>query len=130
MNLFDAGVLLLLLLGLVSGARAGFLGPVLGLVGAAIGFGLALLLASLFRDQLASIEQPVRAIATLLGLGAFVVLGEASGAAIGASMSFSLRRSALRPFDAVGGAFVGVAHVLLLVWLVAGMLAAGMAPTL
>ncbi|HEX7197238.1 MAG TPA: MarP family serine protease [Candidatus Limnocylindria bacterium] len=130
MNLFDAGVLLLLLLGLVSGARAGFLGPVLGLVGAAIGFGMALLLASLFRDQLASIEQPVRAIATLLGLGAFVVLGEASGAGIGASMSFSLRRSALRPFDAVGGAFVGVAHVVLLVWLVAGMLAAGMAPTL
>jgi uncharacterized membrane protein required for colicin V production len=129
MNLIDAGVLALLLIGLISGARAGFLGPVLGLVGAAIGFGLALLLATLFRDQLASLEQPTRAVATLVGLGALVILGEASGAAAGSSASLSLRRSALQPFDAVGGAVVGVAHVVLLVWLVGGMLAVGMAPT-
>lgn len=130
MNLIDAGVLALLVIGLISGARAGFLGPVLGLVGAAIGFGLALLLATLFSDQLAVIEQPMRAIATLAGLGAFVIVGEAVGAAGGTTMSHSLWKSGLRPLDAVGGAVVGVAHVVLLVWLIGGMLAAGMAPSL
>jgi S1-C subfamily serine protease len=130
MNLIDAGVLILLVIGLISGARAGFLGPVLGLVGAAIGFGLALLLATLFRDQVAVIEQPMRAITTLVGLGAFVIAGEAAGAAAGTTMSHSLWKSGLRPFDALGGAVVGVAHVCLLVWLIGGMLAAGMAPSL
>ena len=130
MNLIDAAVLVLLLIGLLSGARAGFFGPVLGLVGAGIGFGLALLLATLFREQLASIEQPMRAIATLVGLGAFVIVGEAVGAAAGATMSVSLRKSGLRPLDALGGGVVGIAHVVLLIWLVGGMLAAGMAPSM
>ncbi len=130
MNPLDAGVLILLAVGLISGARAGFLGPILGLVGAAIGFGLALVGVTVFRDQLALIEQPIRAIATLLALGGFVVVGEATGAAVGSSMSLSLRGSGLRPIDALGGAVVGVAHVLLLVWLVGGMLAVGMAPSL
>ena len=128
MNLVDAGVLLLLAVGLFSGARAGFLGPVLGLVGAGIGFGLALILAGVFRDQLALIEQPLRGIVTLLALGAFVISGEATGAAIGATMSLGLRNAGLRPLDALGGAVVGVAHVVLLVWLVGGVLAAGMVP--
>lgn len=123
-------MLVLLLIGLIAGARAGFLGPVLGLAGAGIGFGLALLLATAFRDQLATIEQPLRAVTTLVGLGAFVVVGEAVGAAAGTTMSHSLWKSGLRPFDALGGAFVGLAHVCLLVWLVAGMLATGMAPSL
>ena len=37
--------------------------------------------ASLLRTQLAEIEQPTRALVTVLGLGALVVLGEATGAA-------------------------------------------------
>lgn len=130
MNILDAVVLLLLVLGVVAGARAGFLGPVLGLVGAVGGFAIALVLASVLRGQLAGIEQPTRALVTLLGLGALVVLGEATGAAVGARLSLGLRGSPLRPIDALGGAVVGAAHVILLVWLVGGMLAAGMAPTL
>jgi uncharacterized membrane protein required for colicin V production len=130
MNLLDVGVIVLLLIGIVSGARAGFLGPVLGLLGGSIGFGLALLLATVFREQLALIEQPMRAVATILGLGAFVVVGEATGAAAGSMMSLNLQRSGLRPLEAVGGAVVGFAHVVLLVWLIGGMLAVGMAPSL
>ena len=130
MNLIDAGVIVLLLIGLISGARAGFLGPVLGLVGAAIGFGLALLLAGVFRDQLGSIEQPMRAITTLVAFGAFVIVGEALGAAAGTMMSLTLWKSGLRPLDAAGGALVGAAHVGLLVWLIGGILAIGMAPSL
>lgn len=130
MNLIDAGVVVLLLIGLLSGARAGFLGPVLGLVGAAIGLGLAIVAATLFRDQLATLEQPLRAIVTLAALAAFVLVGEATGAASGATMSHGIRRTGLRPLDAVGGAVVGIAHVVVLVWLMAGMLAIGVAPSL
>jgi S1-C subfamily serine protease len=130
MNLLDALVILLLLLGAVAGARAGFFGPVLGLVGAIIGFALALLLSSVLREQLSQIEQPMRALVTVLALGAFVLVGEASGAAIGSQMSLGLRGSPLRPIDALGGALVGGAHVVLLVWLLGGVLAMGMAPSL
>ena len=44
MNFLEAIVLLLLALSVVAGARAGFLGPVLGLAGAVAGFGAALAL--------------------------------------------------------------------------------------
>lgn len=130
MNLFDALVILLLVLAAVAGARAGFLGPVLGLIGAVGGFAFALFLASVLREPLNDVEQPMRALVTVLGLGAFVLTGEALGAAIGTRMSLGLRRSVLRPIDALGGAFVGAAHIVLLVWLVGGMLAMGMAPSL
>lgn len=130
MNLLDIGVLLLLVLGVITGTRAGFLGPVLGLIGAVGGFAFALLLATVLRQPLAQIEQPLRALVTLLGLGAVVVSGEATGAAIGATMSRGIRRSPLRPLDMLGGSIVGTAHVALLVWLFGGMLAAGMAPSL
>lgn len=128
MNPVDAIVLVLLALGVVSGVRAGFFGPVGGLAGAGIGFAVALLLASAFRDQLATIEQPIRAIATFAGLAAFVMVGEAAGSAAGSRMSRRLRGAGLRPLDALGGGMVGAAHVVLLVWLVGGMLAAGIAP--
>lgn len=130
MNLFDALVILLLVLAAVAGARAGFLGPVLGLIGAVGGFAFALFLASVLREPLAQVEQPMRALVTLLGLGAFVLTGEALGAAIGTQMSLGLRRSMLRPFDALGGAVVGAAHIVLLLWIVGGMLAMGMAPSI
>jgi len=129
MNLFDALVMLLLVLAAVAGARAGFLGPVLGLAGAVAGFAFALFLASVLREPLGEIEQPMRALVTVLGLGAFVLTGEALGAAVGTQLSHGLRRSPFRPIDALGGAIVGAAHIVLLVWLVGGMLAMGMAPT-
>jgi S1-C subfamily serine protease len=129
MNLFDALVILLLVLAAVAGARAGFLGPVLGLIGAVAGFAFALFLASVLLEPLGEIEQPMRALVTVLGLGAFVLTGEALGAAIGTQMSQGLRASPFRPIDALGGAIVGAAHIVLLVWLVGGMLAMGMAPT-
>ena len=130
MNAFDLLVLVLLALGLIAGARAGFLGPVLGLLGGAAGLVLALTLASVLREQLLGIEQPARALVTILGLGAFVISGEAIGAGIGATMSRGIRFSPLRPVDMAGGALVGAAHVVLLVWLVGGLLTVGMSPLL
>ena len=130
MNPIDAIVLLLLLVGVLSGARAGFLGPVLGLLGGIGGFVVALLMASLLRDPLLEVEQPARAFVTLLGLGAFVFAGEAVGTALGTAISRGMRIGALRPLDMLGGALVGAGHVVLFVWLVGGMLTLGLAPAL
>jgi S1-C subfamily serine protease len=129
MNPIDLVVLLLLLLGALAGARAGVLGPVLALLGATAGFAIAILLATLLREPLAGIEQPTRALVTFLGLGALVVLGEATGAGVGGILSRGIRGSPFRPLDAVGGAIVGLAHVVLLVWLIGGMLTMGVAPS-
>ena len=130
MNPLDAIALLLLLVGIVAGARAGFLGPVLGLLGAGIGFMLALGAATLLREPLGQLEQPTRALVTILALGAFVLAGEATGAAIGGLMSHRIRLTGLRPLDALGGAVVGAAHALVLIWLVGGLLTSGISPTL
>jgi len=130
MNPIDAIVLLLLFVGVVSGARAGMLGPVLGLLGAVGGFALALLAASVLAEPLAQVEQPMRALIAFMGLGAFVLAGEVTGAAIGATLSRGIRFGPLQPLDMVGGAVVGAGHVVLLVWLVGGMLTAGLAPSL
>jgi S1-C subfamily serine protease len=130
MNAFDLLVLILLGVGVLAGARAGTFGPVLGLLGAIGGFALALVVASFLRELLLAIEQPTRALVTFVGLGAFVLTGEALGAGVGATMSRGLRFSALRPIDMAGGAVVGVAHVVLLVWLVGGLMTLGIAPIL
>ena len=130
MNPIDVVVVLLLLLGGVAGARAGFLGPVLGLLGGIGGFFLALAVASLLREPLLAIEQPARAFVTFLGLGVFVFAGEAAGATLGAGMSRGIRLGPLRPLDMVGGAVVGLGHVVLIVWLLGGMLTMGLAPSL
>ena len=130
MNLLDLLTIALLVFGVFAGWRSGFLGPVLALGGGLVGFLLALLLTSLFRTQLGVIEQPTRALLTMLGLGILVLGGEATGAAIGATVTRGLRLTWFRPLDAVGGAVVGMAHVLLLVWILGGLLAAGMSPSL
>ena len=130
MNAFDLLVLILLGLGLIAGARAGFFGPVLGLLGAIAGFAIAIVVASSLRESLLAIEQPTRALVTFLGLAAFVLSGEALGAGVGATMSRGIRFSAVRPMDMAGGALVGVAHVVLLVWLIGGLMTMGMAPIL
>lgn len=128
MNPIDLIVLLLVVFGLISGARAGFVSPVLGLIGAVAGFGLALLLSSVLREPLAQIDQPMRALVTVLGLAALILTGEAVGAAVGAQVSLGLRRSLFQPIDMLGGAVVGAAHVVLFVWLLGGMLALGFMP--
>jgi hypothetical protein len=130
MNPLDAIVVLLLVVGVLSGARAGLLGPVLGLLGAVGGLALALVAASVLREPLVQVDQPLRALVTFLGLGAFVVAGEAVGGAIGAGMSRGIRLGPLRPLDMIGGAAVGAGHVILLVWLVGGLLTMGLAPAL
>jgi S1-C subfamily serine protease len=129
-NLLDLLLIGLLAFGLVAGWRSGFFGPALALAGGLAGFAGAMLLATLLRSQLAAVAQPGRALVTILGLGFLVLAGEAFGAAIGATMSRSLQTSWSRRLDAAGGAVVGLAHVVLLTWVLGGLLAAGLTPAL
>ena len=130
MNLLDTLVIGFLFLAALAGSRAGFLAPVLGLAGAVGGFGIALVLASVLREPLAEIEQPGRALLTLVGVLGLVLAGEAIGTTVGAQLSRGLRTSPLRPLDALGGALVGMAHVVFLVWIVGGLLTMGLAPSI
>jgi uncharacterized membrane protein required for colicin V production len=130
MNLLDLLILALLAFGFFAGWRSGFLGPVLALGGGVIGFATALLLATVLRSELALVEQPGRALLTMVGLGILVLGGEAIGAALGSTASHGLRATWFRSFDAVGGAVVGVAHVVLLTWILGGLLTAGISPSL
>jgi uncharacterized membrane protein required for colicin V production len=129
-NLLDLLLIALLAFGLVAGWRSGFFGPALALAGGLAGFAGAMLLATLLRSQLAAVAQPGRALVTILGLGFLVLAGEAFGAAIGATMSRSLQTAWSRRLDAAGGAVVGLAHVVLLTWVLGGLLAAGLTPAL
>lgn len=130
MNALDILVVALLAFGVLAGWRAGFLGPVTALAGGILGFALAVGVATLLRGSLEAIEQPGRALVTMLGLGALVIGGEAFGGAIGALASRRLHGTWLKPVDAVGGVVVGMAHVVLFVWMLGGLLAAGISPSL
>lgn len=130
MNSLDLLIVALLAFGVLAGWRAGFLGPMLALAGGVCGFALTVLLATLLRSWLAGIEQPGRALVTMLGLGMMVLGGEAVGGAAGALLSRQLHGTWLKPIDAVGGVVVGLAHVVLFVWLLGGLLAAGISPGL
>lgn len=130
MNPIDLLVVPFLLLAALAGARAGLFGPVLGLAGAIGGFALALLAAAVLRQPMSAVEQPLRAFVTLAALAAFVGAGEAIGAGIGSSLSRRIRHGFLRPLEAIGGAGIGVAHVLLGIWVLGGLVAAGTVPGL
>jgi S1-C subfamily serine protease len=127
-NLLDLVILALLGLGAIAGWRAGFLAPVLALAGALAAFALLLLIAGALRVTLASVPQPGRAIVALVGLAGALSVGEAAGGALGGALSRRIELTALHPLNRLGGALVGLAHVLLFAWILGGLMAAGPRP--
>jgi S1-C subfamily serine protease len=127
-NLLDLVIVVLLVLGALAGWRAGLLAPVLGLAGALAAFALVLFLVGSLREPLAGIPQPGRSLVAVLGLVAALAAGEAIGGTLGAALSRRIQLSALKPIDHLGGALVGVAHVILFAWILGGLLTAGPRP--
>jgi S1-C subfamily serine protease len=130
MNLFDVGALAALVLAVALGAWVGFFPQLLGLVGAAVGFAIALVGASTFHAILETLEQPMRAFVAASSLITLTLLGEAAGSAIGSRIRFAMRERLLGTFDAGGGMLVGLGQGVLAIWIVGGLILAGAAPTL
>ena len=130
MNLIDVGILVLLGFALVAGWRSGFFPQILGLAGAAAGLVVAVLALPYARGLLDGVEPTLRALGVLLGLLLAIGIGEAVGSGIGASIGRRLGDGFLGGLDRLGGAIVGFAQGLLVVWLVGGLLAAGPVPAM
>ena len=130
MNPVDAIAVLLVVVSVILGWRSGAIPQVGGLTGAIGGGAAAILALPLLADPLSGIEPGIRPIAVLLGLVGAVALGESVGAALGRSVSRRLGDGVLGTADRAGGAGLGIAQALLIVWLAGGLLAAGPFPRL
>jgi S1-C subfamily serine protease len=78
-------------------------------------------------DELPAAIRTIVVLSVLLGL---VGLGEALGAAMGRAASQALGSGLLGALDRVGGALVGAAQAILILWLAGGVIAAGPFPNL
>ena len=130
MDPVDVIAVLLVVVALILGWRSGAIPQVGGLLGAVGGGAAAILALPFLAHALADIEPTIRPIAVLLGLLGMVALGESGGAALGRAVSRRLGDGVLGAADRAGGAGLGVAQALLIVWLAGGLLAAGPFPRL
>jgi S1-C subfamily serine protease len=129
-NPLDALAVAFLVLAVVLGVRSGALPQLLGLAGAAIAAITGLVVLPSITPLLDNVEPAVRAIIVLAILFGLVGLGEAIGSAGGRAASKSLGHGLLGALDQVGGAIVGAAQAILILWLAGGVIAAGPFPNL
>ncbi len=128
MNPLDLLAILLVVVGVILGARSGAIPQVAGLVGAIGGGAIAVLLLPVLADPLSGIDPTVRPWLVLGGLVGAVGLGESVGAAIGRGVLHQLGTGILGNVDRLGGATLGAVQALLIVWLTGGLLAEGPLP--
>jgi S1-C subfamily serine protease/uncharacterized membrane protein required for colicin V production len=129
-NLLDLAAVAILAVTVALGAWAGLFPQLLGLIGAAGGFALALLLAGSLQGTLARVDQPMRAFLAAGGLVALTLLGEAAGSALGSRVRAAMRDRLLGAIDMAGGMLVGLGQGVLAIWIVGGLVLAGALPGL
>ncbi|CAN5912985.1 MarP family serine protease [soil metagenome] len=115
-SILDLFILLFVVLVVARGARTGFLAGVFSLAGVVLGVSLGSRLAPLLVPENESLV--FRAGVTLASILAFAVLGDVLARAIGGSIKSRLRGSASAGLDGLGGATLGLALSLTLVWVV------------
>jgi S1-C subfamily serine protease len=116
MTIVDLLIVVFVLLVVLRGARTGFLAGVFSLVGVVLGASLGSRLAPLL---LSDGESPIfGAGITLLSIIAFAVLGEVLARAAGGALRNRLSSPASETLDGLGGAALGLALSLVLVWAV------------
>lgn len=116
MSVLDLFIVLFVVLVVARGARTGFLAGVFSLVGVVLGVLLGSRLAPFLVPENESLV--FRAGVTLASILAFAVLGDVLARAIGRSIRSRLRGSASTSLDGLGGAALGLALSLTLVWVV------------
>jgi len=129
-NFIDLAAIAILAATVALGAWAGLFPQLLGLIGAAVGFIAALVAANTFHVALALIDQPLRAFIAAAGLVGLTLIGEAAGSAIGSRVRQAMHASTLGALDLAGGMVIGLAQGVLTIWIVAGLVLAGAAPSL
>jgi uncharacterized membrane protein required for colicin V production len=130
MNPLDLVAVALVVLAVVLGFRSGALPQIGGLLGAVGGGALAVLVLPLLVDPLDAVPVAIRPYVVLAGLLASVGVGEGIGSALGRYLTGALGSGFLGAADRLGGAVVGAAQALLIVWLAGGLLAIGPVPRL
>lgn len=128
MNPLDLIAVLLVIVGLILGARSGAIPQVGGLVGAVAGGAAAVLLLPVLADPLSGVDPTVRPWLVLGGLVAAVGLGESVGAGAGRQLLHRLGTGILSTADRITGATFGAVQALLIVWLAGGLLSEGPLP--
>jgi S1-C subfamily serine protease len=129
-NPLDAGAIALVVLAILLGWRSGALPQVGGLGGAVLGVVAGFAAVPWLLDAVADAVPLVRvAIVLLLLIGCFGI-GEALGTRLGDGASRLLGTGLLGALDRVTGAIVGAGQAVLILWLVGGILATGVIPSL
>jgi uncharacterized membrane protein required for colicin V production len=129
-NPLDLVAVAILVIAVILGARSGALPQLIGLTGAAIAALAGLALLPAVTPLLDDLDSVVRAVVVLSVLMVLIGLGEALGAMAGRAASQALGEGLLGALDRVGGALVGVAQAVLIVWLAGGVIASGPFPNL
>jgi S1-C subfamily serine protease len=129
-NPIDLIAIVLIVLAVILGFRSGAMPQVGGLIGAIGGGVVAILALPYLADPLQSLDPAIRPFIVLAGLLLAVGIGESIGSAVGRLVARGLGTGVLGAADRVGGAFVGVAQAMLVVWLAGGLLAIGPIPRL
>jgi S1-C subfamily serine protease len=129
-NPLDAVAILLVIMAIILGWRSGAIPQVGGLVGAVCGGAIAILALPSLADPLAGLDPSIRPLVVLVVLIGAVAIGESLGAALGRAIAGRLGNGLLGAADRTGGAVLGVAQALLIVWLAGGLLVAGPIPRL
>ncbi len=116
MGFLDLFILLFVVLVVARGARTGFLAGVFSLAGVVLGVLVGSRLAPFLVPENESLV--FRTGVTLVSILAFAVLGDVLARAVGRSIRSRLRGSASASLDGLGGAALGLALSLTLVWVV------------
>ena len=127
-NTIDLIVLLLAICAAIVGFRSGAIPQVLGLAAAGVAIALIIAFAPQITVALAGVEQPARALVAIGGAFLIVVMAQAIGSGLGATVRNLLGGGIAGGIDNALGAVFGAAQVLLLTWLVGGLLATSSIP--
>jgi S1-C subfamily serine protease len=129
-NPLDAVAVLLVIMAIILGWRSGAIPQVGGLIGAVGGGAIAILALPSLADPLAGLDPSIRPLVVLVLLIGAVAIGESLGAGLGRAIAGRLGNGLLGAADRTGGAVLGIAQALLIIWLAGGLLVAGPIPRL
>jgi S1-C subfamily serine protease len=127
-TLVDLALIALMLVFALNGYRQGFVIGLLSFVGFFGGALIGLQLGPLIADQF--VADPVRVLVSLGAVFGVAAAGQAVAGFVGARLREAISHPSARRLDDMGGAFVSIIAVLLVVWLVAAPLASSSLPLL